>query len=72
MIYEAIARDTGEILAAFEAPHDARAGFRLRIELAEHGIEPADVAMLPADPAGYPHITTAVFDWLPKGRVPNG
>jgi len=71
MTYEAIDRETGEVLAAFEAVTNARAGFRLRLELYEAGIDPEGIAMLPADPAVYPHITTAVFDWLPKGRLTN-
>lgn len=73
MIYEAIDRETGEVLAAFEAPSDDRAGYRLRYELKDEGMAAgADrIRLQRADPASYPHLTTAVFDWLPKG-VPNG
>jgi hypothetical protein len=73
VIYEAVARDTGEILAAFEAVHDQRAAFRLGFECDAERVKREDIALRRApDPSVYPHITTAVFDWLPKGRVPNG
>jgi hypothetical protein len=71
MVYEAIDKTTGEVLAAFEAPSDDRAGYRLRYELKDEGMAAGTdhIRLRRApDPAAYPHITTAVFDWLPKGR----
>ena len=68
MIYEAIDRTTGEIVAAFEAPSDDRAGFRLSYEFGNEGMSAgaANIRLQRADPASYPHITTAVFDWFPR------
>jgi hypothetical protein len=74
MIYEAIDKETGEILAAFEAPTDDRAGFRLRFELKDEGqaAGAANIRLRRApDPAVYPHIKPAMFDWLPKREVPH-
>ena len=74
MIYEAVDRETGEVLAAFHAVTDDLAGWRLRFEVAEArragvDIDPEGIAMLPADPADYPHIKPAMFDWYPKRRA---
>lgn len=68
-IYEAFDRTTGEVLAAFDAPDDQRAGFRLRFELRDEGMAAGAEGIRlrrAQDLEPYKHITTAVFDWLPR------
>lgn len=69
MIYEVFDESTGEILAAFDAPSDQRAGFRLRYELRDEFMAAGTdhIRLRRAqDLEPYRHITTAVFDWLPR------
>jgi hypothetical protein len=82
VIYEAVSRDTGRVVAAFSAKDDEYAGARLRFDIenldwlpewARQLIpQPERIKLRRApDPATYPHIKPAMFDWLPK-RVSNG
>ena len=69
VIYEAYDCNTGEVLAAFDAPSDQRAGFRLRYEIKDEGMAAGTdhIRLRRAqDLDPYKHITTAVFDWLPR------
>jgi hypothetical protein len=67
MIYEAIDRQTGEVWAAFEAPNDERAGFRLRLECNVMQRDPERLAMHRARDGAYGHLGTAEIDFFPYG-----
>jgi hypothetical protein len=75
VIYEATNKITGDVVAAFEAPSDARAGFRLRFEMRAVGWGSeiaSNIRLIRAEDGAWPNIGTAQFHWLPKEQIPHG
>jgi hypothetical protein len=71
VIFEFSHRQTGELLAAFDAPSNERAKFRLRYEIKaeELEIDREDVRLCRAPAGAWPNIGTAQFHWLPKEQA---